>query len=82
MIELKLHILPEKQRQLWTMRYRYGWRMKRIALKLGLTESGVSKMLARVHKRLGIPKYRVSVIRKKRKRIRERRRRGLIIRRC
>lgn len=69
MVELKLDNLTARQRQLWTMRYRYGWRMKRIGLELGITVSGVSKMLIRVHKRLGLPKYRLSVIRTKPRRI-------------
>jgi DNA-binding NarL/FixJ family response regulator len=72
MIELKLDKLTARERKFWTMRYRYGWRMKRIGLELGITANGVSKMLARVHKRLGLPKRRISVIRTKPKRISKR----------
>jgi DNA-binding NarL/FixJ family response regulator len=72
MIELKFDNLTARQRKLWTMRYRYGWRMKRIGLELGITSNGVSKMLARVHKRLGLPKCRISVIRTKPKRVSKR----------
>ena len=38
------------------MRYRYGLRVKRIALKLGITTSGVSKLLLRALPRVGLPR--------------------------
>ena len=57
--------LSEKHREVWRIRYQFGWRMKRIAIELGISASGASKMLGRIHKRAGLPKYRVSVIRRK-----------------
>lgn len=63
MVELKFDRLTEKQLAVWRMRYRYGWKLKKIAVEIGISERGVWKMIGRIHKRLGLPKYRVSVIR-------------------
>ena len=61
-----LDSFSRKQRQAWLMRYRYGWRMKRIALELGMSVSGVSRLLLRTHARAGLPRCRyVRIIRTK-----------------
>ena len=57
--------LTDKQREVWRMRYRYGWRMRKIALKMGMSPNGVSQMIARAHARAGLPKVRVGIIRTK-----------------
>jgi DNA-binding NarL/FixJ family response regulator len=65
MIELKFNRLSDKQLRVWRLRYRHGWKMKRIALELGISRSGVCKMIGRIHGRLGLPKRRISVMRPK-----------------
>ena len=67
---ISLKSLTERQRQVWLMRYRKRWRMTRIALALGMSQSGVSRMLQRAHARAGLPVGRVSVIRTKQRNVR------------
>jgi len=43
---ISLKNLTGSQRKVWLMRYRKRWRMTRIALALGMPQSGVSRMLA------------------------------------
>jgi DNA-binding NarL/FixJ family response regulator len=62
---ISLKNLTGKQRKVWRMRYRKGWRMRRIALEMGMSDSGVSKMLQRAHAKAGLPVCRVSVMRGK-----------------
>ena len=33
--------LSERQKKAWLMRYRYGWRLKKIAVALGAKEAAV-----------------------------------------
>ena len=56
MVNIVLTNLSEQQRRAWIMRYRYGWRMRRIAVKLGISTSGVSKLLLRALPRVGLPR--------------------------
>ena len=56
MTNISLKELSDKQRQAWIMRYRYGWRMRRIALELGISPNGVSKILRRALVRTGLPR--------------------------
>ena len=66
MTAISLKDLSHKQRDAWRMRYRYGWRMKRIALELGSNESAVSRLLLRAQRRAGLPRTpNVSIIRTK-----------------
>jgi DNA-binding transcriptional regulator LsrR (DeoR family) len=67
---ISLKNLTDKQRKVWRMRYRKGWRMRRIALEMGMSDSGVSKMLQRAHARAGLTVCRVSVIRGKPRNVR------------
>lgn len=56
--------LSDKQRDAWRMRYRYGWRMKRIAIELGTTAPAVSRLLQRAQLKAGLPRRtNVSVLR-------------------
>ena len=48
--------LTEKQRDVWVMRYRYGWRLERIAIELGTKKPAVSRMLRRAQLRAGLPR--------------------------
>jgi DNA-binding NarL/FixJ family response regulator len=67
---ISLKNLTAKQRKVWRLRYRKGWRMKRIALAMGMSDSGVSKMLQRACAKAGLPVRRVSVIATKPRRVR------------
>jgi len=53
---ISLKELTVKQRQAWKMRYHYNWRMKRIALRMGVTVDAVSKILRRAHLKAGLPR--------------------------
>ena len=55
MMTISLKFLSEKQRRAWEMRYRRGWRMKRIALAMGVKTSEVSRLLKRAMVRAGLP---------------------------
>ena len=48
--------LTEKQRQAMMLRYRYGWRLARIAVRMGTTRQAVHDLLQRAHLRLGFPR--------------------------
>ena len=48
--------LTEKQRQAIRMRYTYGWRLARIAVRMGTTRQAVGVLLQRAHLRLGFPR--------------------------
>ena len=61
---ISLKDLSDKQREAWQMRYRYGWRMHRIAIAMGTTQQSVSKLLLKAQLRAGLPRTRnVRVIR-------------------
>ncbi|HZK80484.1 MAG TPA: hypothetical protein VFC46_05435 [Humisphaera sp.] len=36
---ISLKNLTDKQRKVWRMRYRKGWRMRRIALEMGMSDN-------------------------------------------
>ena len=65
--------LTEKQRQVVLMRYRYGWRLARIAVRMGTTRQAVHDLLQRAHLRLGFPRlaYRKPWLPKPRRRQRK-----------
>ena len=56
MMKIDLGRLSERQRQAWIMRYLYRWRLRQIALKLGINASSVSRMLLRAQVRAGLPR--------------------------
>ena len=55
-IELKR--LTDKQRRAYFMRYQYGWRMKQIAVAMGIEPHSVSRLLQRAMARAGLPARR------------------------
>jgi len=55
MMTISLKFFSEKQRRAWELRYRRGWRMKRIALAMGVTQGEVSRLLKRAMLRAGLP---------------------------
>jgi endonuclease V-like protein UPF0215 family len=62
----KMNRLTDKQREVWLMRYRYGWRLKRIALRMGISPQAASALVRRAQRTAGVPEsYRLSVIRTK-----------------
>ena len=64
--------LNHRERKAWRMRYRRRRRIRQIARTMGMSASGVSKMLQRALAKLGFPKCRVSVIRTKPRTVRAR----------
>ena len=52
---ITLKFLSDKQRRAWDMRYKRGWRMKRIAVAMGVTPCEVSRLLKRAMLRAGVP---------------------------
>jgi DNA-binding transcriptional regulator LsrR (DeoR family) len=59
------HRLSDKQLRAWRLRYRNGWRLKHIALEMGISISGASRLLQRAQVRAGIGKCRITVFKKK-----------------
>jgi len=55
MMTISLKYLSDKQRRAWELRYRRGWRMKRIGLAMGVKQSEVSRLLKRAMLRAGLP---------------------------
>jgi DNA-directed RNA polymerase specialized sigma24 family protein len=63
---ISIKMLSDRQREAWVMRYRYGWRLKKIALKMGISQNCVSRLLVRAMLRAGLPRRRhVRIIRTK-----------------
>ena len=61
LIELKG--LSDKHRDILRMRYRYRWRLTRIALEMGTSKQAVSKMLQHIQTNAGLSKpMRISVL--------------------
>jgi len=48
--------LTEKQRRAMLLRCTYGWRLGRIAVRMGTTRQAVHELLQRAHLRLGFPR--------------------------
>jgi RNA polymerase sigma factor (sigma-70 family) len=62
MKHISLKHMTDKQRQIWILRFRKRWRLEQIAAEMGMSVSGVSKMLQRAQAKAGLPPRRVSVI--------------------
>ncbi|HZK80491.1 MAG TPA: hypothetical protein VFC46_05470 [Humisphaera sp.] len=63
---ISLKDLTERQREAWLMRFRYGWRIRRIGLAFGMTEQAASQLLLRAQLRAGLPRAKnVRIIRTK-----------------
>jgi predicted transcriptional regulator len=66
MTNIILKNLSDKQRQAWIMRYRFRWRLKRVALELGLKPPAVSRLLYRAQLSAGLKRpIRINIIRAK-----------------
>jgi len=52
---IELKHLTFKQRQAYHMRFHRGWRMRRIAVALGITVPSVSRLLRRAVRSAGLP---------------------------
>ena len=52
---IELKHLTFKQRQAYHMRFHHGWRMRRIAVALGITVPSVSRLLRRAVRGAGLP---------------------------
>jgi hypothetical protein len=71
-MRIDLKHLTDRQRQAWQMRYQWGWRVSKIAFKMGIGKSSVSELLLRAMMRAGLPRTPyVRIIRTKPKRVRE-----------
>ena len=69
---IDLKALSDRERLAWRMRFQYGWRIRRIALAMGITPSGASRALARAMQHAGLPKVRLRIRRTKPRLIRAR----------
>jgi len=47
--------LSPRQRQVWHMRHKFGWRIPRIATELGINKGTVCRILQRARRRAGLP---------------------------
>ena len=62
--------LTERQRVAWQMRYQYGWRLRKIAIRMGIKTNSVSELLQRATKAAGLPpRTYVPIIRTKPRRV-------------
>jgi len=52
---IELKHLTFKQRHAYHMRFHHGWRMKRIAVAMGITVPSVSRLLERAVRSAGLP---------------------------
>lgn len=48
--------LTDTQKCVWVMRYRYGWRLRQIAMELGTSVPNVSQILRRAQLSAGLPR--------------------------
>ena len=55
--------LTPRQRQAYVLRFRHGWRLRRIAAELGITVSSAGELVKRAQFRAGLGKQNVRVIR-------------------
>ena len=57
MWKINLKNMTERQRRAWE-RYHYGWRLKKIAIHLGIKPNSVSELLVRATRGAGLPRVR------------------------
>ena len=62
-VDFVMKNLTPKQRQALLMRYGYGWRMKRIALRMGSSPQAVSALIQRAQRAAGMPRRCFDVVR-------------------
>lgn len=66
MAKLNFDEFTERQQQIWVMRFRYRWRLKQIAVELGMSHQSVAQTICRARLRAGVPRaHKISVIRTK-----------------
>jgi len=63
MTHLTLNNLTARQRQAYILRFRRGWRLRRIAGKLGITVSSAAELVKRAQLRAGLGNEKVLVVR-------------------
>ena len=65
MKRVPLENLTPRQRQAYILRFRRGWRLRRIAAELGITVSSAGELVKRAQFRAGLGKEKMGVIRTK-----------------
>ena len=63
MTQLPLENLTPRQRQAYILRFRKRWRLRRIAVELGITVSSAGERVKRAQCRAGLGKEKMGVIR-------------------
>jgi hypothetical protein len=63
MKQVPLKSLTPRQRQAYILRFRRGWRLRRIAAELGIAVSSAGELVKRAQFRAGLGKEKVGVIR-------------------
>ena len=63
MTQLPLENLTPRQRQAYILRFRRGWRLRRIAAELGISVSSAGELVKRAQFRAGLGKEKAGVIR-------------------
>jgi hypothetical protein len=63
MKQMQLNNLTARQRQAYILRFRRGWRLRRIAVELGITVSSAGELVKRAQFRAGLGKEKIGVIR-------------------
>jgi len=62
--------LTARQHRAYVMRFRYGWKIQRIAQELGIDPSSAGQLIKRAQLRAGLGRVKVRVIRTKPRRVR------------
>jgi FixJ family two-component response regulator len=62
MTQRPLENLTPRQRQAYILRFRRGWRLRRIAAELGISVSSAGELVKRAQCRAGLGKEKVGVI--------------------
>jgi len=70
MTPMLLNNLTARQRQAYMMRFRWGWRLGRIAAEMGITVSSAAELVKRAQLRAGLGKEKVRVVRNQPRRMR------------
>jgi len=63
MTHLTLNNLTARQRQAFILRFRRGWKLRRIAMKLGISVSSAAELVKRAQLRAGLGDEKVLVVR-------------------
>ena len=63
MTHVTLNHLTDRQREAYILRFRRGWRLRRIAEKLGITVSSAAELVKRAQLRAGLGNEKVRIFR-------------------